>query len=246
MISVCMATYNGENYIEEQLNSILSQLHDDDEVILSDDGSIDNTINIVQKIGDSRIKVIENENNHGYTGNFYNALKNARGDIIFLADQDDVWLPNKVDVCLGALKEYDFVVSDATEVDERLKVINSSRIKKYNIRQGFWFSLIRCRYIGCCMAFRRNVLDVIFPVPTYSNEFPHDLWITLVAERYFRAVLIEVPLILYRRHGNNASNGGDAESGRKLFTKVSSKFWYLLEVEKIRNRVSKKKGRYYE
>jgi glycosyltransferase involved in cell wall biosynthesis len=96
MISVCMATYNGAKYIKEQMDSILCQLGKDDEVVVSDDGSTDSTLDIVAEYGDSRIKIVRNTGAHNFIRNFENSLKAAHGDYIFLADQDDVWLPDKV------------------------------------------------------------------------------------------------------------------------------------------------------
>ena len=96
-ISVCIATYNGERYIREQLDSILSQLSLDDEVIISDDGSKDSTIEIISSYLDSRIKVFKNNGKHGYVGNFENALNHSSGDFIFLSDQDDIWELQKIE-----------------------------------------------------------------------------------------------------------------------------------------------------
>ena len=104
MISVCVATYNGEKFIREQIESILCQLSSDDEIIVSDDGSTDGTIVIINCIGDKRIRIIEGPRKHSPTFNFENALKEAKGDYIFLADQDDVWKTNKVEVCMKWLQ----------------------------------------------------------------------------------------------------------------------------------------------
>ena len=96
MNSICIATYNGEKYIKEQLNSILSQINEDDEIIISDDGSQDKTLDVIQEITDSRIVIIKNDSRrHGIIGNFQNALKHANGEYIFLSDQDDVWCKEK-------------------------------------------------------------------------------------------------------------------------------------------------------
>ena len=186
MISVCMATYNGEMFIEEQIQSILIQLTETDELIVSDDLSTDATLQIIRNINDPRIKIIINQGEHGYTGNFYNAIKYANGDYVFLSDQDDVWCPNKVEKTLEYLKNYDFVVSDAKEVNANLDIINDSRIEKYSVRKGFWSNLLKSRYIGCCMAFNKKVMQSLFPVPTYTNQYPHDLWIALIGERYYK------------------------------------------------------------
>ena len=104
MISVGLASYNGERYIREQVDSIIAQLDSIDELVISDDGSTDGTLDILASYNDPRIHVYHNEENHGVNGNFENALKHSQGDYIFLSDQDDVWLPGKVEACLKALE----------------------------------------------------------------------------------------------------------------------------------------------
>ena len=103
MISVCIATYNGEKYIKEQLDSIIPQLGHEDEIVISDDGSSDSTLDIINSINDERIRITVNQGKHGVNSNFNNALLHAKGDFIFLADQDDIWLSGKVAECLKAL-----------------------------------------------------------------------------------------------------------------------------------------------
>jgi len=111
-ISVCMATYNGERYLKEQLDSILKQLSFTDEIIISDDGSQDRTIEIIESFGDSRIKLFHStQQNLIY--NFENALSKASGDIIFLSDQDDIWYENKVEKSMYHLQKYGLVFSNA-------------------------------------------------------------------------------------------------------------------------------------
>lgn len=104
MISVCIATYNGGKYIKEQLDSILFQLGKDDEVIISDDSSTDDTLSILESYHDERIVILTNQKFHSPVYNFENALKSAKGDFIFLSDQDDIWEPTKVEVMLDSLK----------------------------------------------------------------------------------------------------------------------------------------------
>lgn len=212
-----MATYNGANYIKEQIDSILVQLGVSDELIISDDGSTDDTILMIQNINDSRIKIIFNQNESGYTGNFENALKNAAGDIIFLADQDDIWVPNKVEIAINILNEADFVVSDAKVVNSNLKLINKSYFRLRNAKPGFVNNLIRCRYLGCCYAFRKKVLDKALPFPKKHKMLPHDLWLALIAEFYFKVAFLDVPLVIYRRHTFNASDGGSSSSNSFYF-----------------------------
>ena len=142
MISVCIATYNGEKFIKEQIDSILRQLSLDDEIIVSDDGSTDDTISIIISIDDKRIRIIEGPRKHSPTLNFECAMKEAKGDYIFLADQDDVWKPNKVEVCFKWLQNYDCVVSDAEVTDSNLNPLYPSLYAIMQVRHGRIYNTI--------------------------------------------------------------------------------------------------------
>ena len=218
-ISVCIATYNGAKYIQQQIKSILLQLGDNDEVIVSDDSSTDNTLEIIRAFNDSRIKVIINRGTNGYTGNFENALRAASGEIIFLSDQDDVWKSNKVEVMLTALEKFDFVVSDAELVDENLITLANSNFERMGVSSGLFSNLIRCRYLGCCYAFKSKLLKIALPIPSNHIYCPHDYWLSLVAESMFSVCLVKEPLIYYRRHSSNVSDGG-AHSSNSFFKKA--------------------------
>ena len=135
-ISVCMATYNGELYIQEQVASILQQLSLGDELIVSDDHSKDRTVDLLKEFKDERIKIVTNLGEKGYTKNFENALNYATGEIIFLSDQDDVWVSYKIIRMMKYLKEYDLVVSNAYITDEFLNVISHSAFEVFNSRSG--------------------------------------------------------------------------------------------------------------
>lgn len=206
MISVCMASYNGEKYIEEQIRSILQQIGEDDELIVSDDGSSDNTLSIISGIKDSRIVVLYN-NQGCYTKNFENAISHAKGDYIFLSDQDDVWLPDKVTTTIAAFEKTgaDFIVSSATAVDKDKNVLLKSTFDVGATKTGFWYNLMKTSYIGACMAFKKEVLQRVLPIPGKDKYIAHDYWIACICERYYKTALIDKPLILYRRHGENTS-----------------------------------------
>ena len=105
MISVCLATYNGQRFIKRQITSILSQIGEEDEVVVSDDGSTDDTLTILRDLNDSRIRIIDGAHRHSPTWNFEKALEGARGEYIFLSDQDDVWMPDKVQKSVEALEK---------------------------------------------------------------------------------------------------------------------------------------------
>ena len=207
MISVCIATYNGERYIRQQIESIVCQLNVDDEIIVSDDGSTDGTLDIVKGIGDKRIKIIEGPGRKSPILNFECALKASKGDFIFLSDQDDVWKPDKVEICMEWLKTYHCVVSDAEVTDNRLKPLYPSLYAIMQVRQGRIYNTIwKNGYTGCCMAFRRNVLEASLPFP--KNIPMHDIWIGNVAAYKYNVIFIPDRLIHFRRHENTISCNG--------------------------------------
>ena len=207
MISVCIATYNGERYIRQQIESIVCQLNVDDEIIVSNDGSTDGTLDIVKGIGDKRIKIIEGPGRKSPILNFECALKASKGDFIFLSDQDDVWKPDKVEICMKWLKTYHCVVSDAEVTDNRLKPLYPSLYAIMQVRQGRIYNTIwKNGYTGCCMAFRRDVVEASLPFP--KNIPMHDIWIGNVAAYKYNVIFIPDRLIYFRRHENTISCNG--------------------------------------
>lgn len=225
MISVCIATYNGEKYIKEQLKSVLLQLSVNDEVVVSDDGSNDNTVELIQSFSDSRIKLLLKNRFSSPVRNFENALKHAKGDYIFLCDQDDIWFPGKVKTMLSYLKQYDLVVSDCKVVDADLNVISESFFSGRLSGKGFWKNLIKNTYLGCCMAFRNEVLHYVLPFP--DKIAMHDIWIGLSVEMHGLSTFLPNQLMLYRRHGANASFGGD-KSKYSLAYKIKYRFYMIV------------------
>ncbi len=227
-----MATFNGELFIKQQILSILVQLSCDDEIIVSDDGSTDNTLDIINDINDRRIKVYKNSGVNGYVGNFENSLNLASGDVIFLSDQDDIWFPNKVNLVLEQLKTNEFVITDAIIVNAKLDVVEDSYFNARKTSFGFFSSLIRCRYLGCCYAFRNTVLRKALPFPPNHKYLPHDLWLALIGEFFYSVSYLKVPLIYYRRHSNNTSDGGNFSSN-SIFTKIKIRLYSLVCIVKV-------------
>jgi glycosyltransferase involved in cell wall biosynthesis len=226
-ISVCMAVKDGERFIEEQIRSILDQLQPEDELIISDDASADRTRKIIRSFQDSRILVSMNPHCVGPVKNFENALKRTRGEYIFLADQDDVWMPHKVDKMFAALKENDLVLSDCWITDENLNRQEETFFQRNQSRQGLVKNLLRNSYIGCCMAFHRSVLDKILPFP---EKIPmHDQWIGLVAESNFRVRFIAEPLIYYRRHAYSVSSSAN-RSRHTLWQRLSMRYHLIINL----------------
>lgn len=210
MISVCMASLNGAKYIAEQIDSILLQLNSGDELIVSDDGSTDDTIAIIKSYQDSRIRLIQNNFSGGVAKNFETSLKISKGDFIFLADQDDVWVPAKIKVMLHQLKYYDLVISDCLMMDHALKTKSGSFFSANNSGRGLIRNIFRNSYMGCCMAFNRKLLNRALPFP---KDIPiHDFWIGLIGEMYFKVHFMPEVLVYHRRHSSNASSTGEGSS----------------------------------
>lgn len=212
-----MATYNGEKYIKEQLSSILSQLSEKDEIIVSDDSSTDKTVEIIESFQDKRIKILKNNKFRQPNLNFENALKYSKGDIIFLSDQDDVWIENKVEIILNQLKKYDLIVSDAFITNEKLNITNESLFSEVNSNRGILKNIIKNTYYGCCMAFKRKVLKKALPFPK-TREIGHDLWLGIIADRYFKVKFLKEKLIYFRRHENTLTI--IKKSKRRLIVKL--------------------------
>jgi glycosyltransferase involved in cell wall biosynthesis len=215
-----MATYNGEKYIEEQVKSILPQLGENDELVVSDDGSTDNTVKILESFNDKRIKIFNHnrlnikipfylrssltDKFYFIARNFENALKNSNGDYIFLSDQDDIWQPTKVETMIKFLNKDALIISDAWVTNETME--KQHRLNKYvKYKKGFWRNITgKSSYWGCLFAFTKNVKNFILPIP--KNVLIHDFWLGLMSELKFSSVYISEPLVLYRRHSNTMSN----------------------------------------
>lgn len=234
MNSVCVATYNGERYIEQQLRSILSQIALEDEVIVSDDGSTDDTLKIVDSIGDKRI-CVRHSHAHYFKDNFIEAMQEAKGDIIFLSDQDDVWLPGKYERCLKELKDVDLVCTNSQMTDGELKIIEPNFFSIYHSGPGVFKNAMNNTYYGSCMAFRRKVLEAALPMPQ-TREIGHDIWLGLVAEMTGKVRFIDTPYLLYRRHEDTktSTNGLLHRSKRPLWVKIWSRAVVLYYVCKFK------------
>jgi len=226
MISVCIATYNGEKYIRRQIESIISQLSSEDEIIISDDNSTDGTIDVIKNMNSSMIKIYLNDGIKGYTSNFENSLRKSSGDYIFLSDQDDVWTENKISKCISYLKEYDMVVSDAFVTNSNLEVINASYYEMRKIRRTFIGNIIKFSYLGCCLSFKREVLDKALPFPKNHTLCTHDNWLFIVAQAFKNVNIINDKLVYYRRHENTASSGGTIDS-TTLFFKIHYRLYLI-------------------
>ncbi|WP_044339936.1 glycosyltransferase family 2 protein [Rossellomorea aquimaris] len=207
MISVCMAVYNGETYLLEQISSILNQLNNNDELIIVNDNSSDRTTEVIKNINDDRIRLFNNEENRGVIKSFELAITLSAGDYIYLSDQDDVWVDNKIEVTQKYFNENNkvkLIVSDAFVTDENLNIINNSFYDIRKSRAGFWKNFYKNSFLGCAMAFRSDMKKILLPIP--QNVPMHDYWIGLIISIYSDTLFIKDKLIFYRRHGSTVTN----------------------------------------
>lgn len=227
MISVALAAYNGENYIEDQIRSILSQLSHTDEIIISDDNPGHATERIVRRMmeEDGRIVYVEGKSK-GVVANFANAIRYTHGDKIFLCDQDDIWLPEKVKRCMEEFdKGADLILHNCYVTDEQLKITDYSFFSSRGSKKGVVRNIVKNSYMGCCMAFDRKLLRHILPIP--AGIPMHDQWIGIIGEIYGKVALIDMPLIYYRVHGDNVT------AGRKKASRLQRIRWRDALIRKL-------------
>lgn len=207
-LSVAMAVYNGEKYVKEQLDSILSQLDSEDEVCVSVDPSTDDSYRMLVKMAEEEPRIKVNMGlGQGVKKNFEQAIKMCTGDIIFLSDQDDVWKEDKVIRVLEAFSDGEalLVLHDATVVNENMsRVMMESFFAYRECKPGILNNIAKNSYMGCCMAFRKELVPFILPIP--ESVPMHDQWIGLVAEKIGKVSFLPKQLLKYRRHGNNATD----------------------------------------
>lgn len=211
-VSVCLATYNGAAFVAEQIRSILDQLGTDDEIVVVDDGSKDQTLDIIRSFGDPRIRIFPNEQNIGVNGAFGRAIGLATKDILFLSDQDDIWTAGRKDVMLKAFADprVDVVAGNYRLIDRNGDSVpgtlapdlrsDESRSRWVNLRRIF---LGKQNYYGCAMAFRASIRHAILPYP--AGIECHDIWIGMLGVMADSMTHIDTPVLLHRVHGNNAS-----------------------------------------
>ncbi len=226
-VSVAMAAYNGEKYIAEQIDSILPQLRESDELIISINPSSDNTENIVKQYceNDTRIKMSICKEK-GVLANFENAIRLCNNDIIFLSDQDDVWFPNKIiDVChIMQVKGLDALAHKSLVVDSKLLPFQKQRntnskvsiVKPINI-------LFQNKIQGSCLAFKKELLSYILPFP---ERIPmHDSWIGMIIATYGKIGLSNETYMYYRQHDNNVTS----RKHKPLMNMIEDRFNLLLQ-----------------
>ncbi|MBJ2126443.1 glycosyltransferase family 2 protein [Flavobacterium sp. IB48] len=239
MISVCMASYNGGKYIKRQISSILKQLGENDELIISDDGSIDDTIEIIESFKDVRIVLLRHQKNESrrkktyphylVSANYENALKHSKGQFIFLADQDDIWENNKIEIMMPYMNKHSAVMSNCSVINEMDEMVSNSFFKPIKLPRGLFQNISKPVYHGCCMAFNRDVLNIALPFPT--QMILHDTWIGVLAESFGNVKFIDDKLVQYRRHLKNSSFA-EGKSTNSLLFRIQYRMELFFQVSK--------------
>lgn len=210
-ISVVMATYNGGKYLSQQLDSILNQTVPVDEIIIIDDVSKDNTINIINQYNQKFkiINFVQNEKNIGVVKTFEKAISLSHGEYILFADQDDVWFNNKVETLISAIGDNWLIYSDTVVTDENLNVIYQSGFAYYESGREFitlFDYLIGNNVTGCTMMIKKDLLNHALPLPDLKIMY-HDQYLAIVARKFNKLVKFKLPLVYYRQHACNSSSG---------------------------------------
>lgn len=228
--SVAMAVYNGEKYICQQIDSIINMMALNDELIISYDISTDNTLQIIKNYekNDSRIHVVY-DSGHSVEENFNNAVANCRGKYIFLADQDDIWINEKLNVMVEFFKNHTdcvVLISDAYITDGSLS--NNERIfSRLNTSPSPVRNIIRGTYLGCQMAFDSRIKNYVWPV-SVNPALPHDLWLGVFGSFYGDVELLNMPLIVHRIHDGNYSKS----SKMNIIGVIFNRLWFMLQITK--------------
>lgn len=221
--SVCIATYNGARWLRAQIDSILPQLKPGDELLVSDDGSTDETLQILKSYG-VRLRIVGTTRIGGVVPNFERVLSAASGDIVVLADQDDVWLDGRLNLIRAQLDKVTLIMTNGKVVDADLKPTGQDVYQLVNFHNGFLRTFASTKYVGCCMAFRRELLQVALPFPAHIQW--HDWYLALIGELLFKVSHTQQTTILFRRHENNASNTGQRSSA-SILKKLKNRFWMM-------------------
>lgn len=236
-VAILMATYNGELYIREQLDSILRQSFSDYICYIRDDGSTDRTVEILKEYQSKymdKIMLIDcHSKKKGALGNFYSIIEfvinNTKEPIIMFSDQDDIWHRDKIKIEYERIIKYyndvpALVYTDQTIVDEKLRVLDDSgeHFGKRNEKDhDFKRIIFRNVAVGCTMCLNRKLLEVAFIDSDINSIVMHDWWVMLVAKYYGNTEFIKFPLVKYRQHSSNEL-GAD---NKRIIKKVKKYFF---------------------
>jgi glycosyltransferase involved in cell wall biosynthesis len=238
-VAVLLSSFQGEKYITEQIQSVLSQLPEDGRLIIRDDGSTDETVKRIEAFEDMRISVTRGEN-CGFVKSFFILLRQAPedADVVMLCDQDDVWLPNKIQRATDHLKDFNdqpaLYCSRLRLVDANLSPIGLS--PKWPHVPSFKNALAENIVTGCTAALNRPALKLVIQYGDAQKIFFHDWWLYLVTSAFGTVIFDPIPTILYRQHGRNAIGMGSGFNRYLTILKfITKKSWVEILLHQISN-----------
>jgi len=236
LVSIALATYNGEKFLKAQLESIYAQTYKNIEVVVTDDCSDDRTLEILEQYREQHgLKYYQNDTNLGVVKNFERAISFCRGEYIALADQDDIWLDNKIELLVNHIGNSSMIFTDAKLIDEKGNVIQKSfheSTKEYIPTVDAYNYLLHKNFVtGCTVLFDKNIIKGKLSIP--EKLFLHDHWLALLATQYNGVKYVKQQLILYRQHENNlvGSNINRKKNPGISFSFIKDKFKDLRNIE---------------
>lgn len=248
-IDILMATYNGEKYLVEQLDSIINQTYHNWNLLIRDDNSTDKTLEIIQNYHkkDKRIKILkDNKGNLGIVRNFEELLKSSESEFIMFSDQDDIWVENKLDMYLKMIekiKNKGFMIhSDAILFDKnKSNILKDTFISKKAINKGLENVFFNYFVQGATILISKEIKNFILPFP--KEVYLHDRYIHLISELFFERIFVNKALIYYRQHGDNQIGAKNTirellskryfdERDRQLIKIIYNKYGSLLTEDK--------------
>ena len=233
LISIVLASYNGEKYLRPQLDSLLAQDYPSLEFVCVDDASSDESWAILQayQAKDPRLTILQQSANHGYIATFEKGIRAATGDLIALADQDDIWVPNKISKLFDALGQASLVYSDSELIDARGEKMGQkmSQIKKQIAYDSPLMYTFGAWAPGHSMLFKRDILDTALP---FSNYVTHDYLLGFAATCHEGIHYLPIPLVQYRQHETNAI-GADLKKSKKTYKSRQERNHRICERVKI-------------
>ena len=225
LISIAMATYNGEKYLKEQLESIYAQTYKNIEVIVTDDCSTDKTVEILKQYAASyQLKYFVNEQNLGYVKNFEKAISLCSGDFIALSDQDDIWETDKLEVLLNKIGSNLLIHSDCSIIDNQSNMIKPYWKEKNLYHTDFRTLLFKNVVTGCTVLFNKDLLNGALPFP--EGIAYHDWWLALYAAKHDRITYTSKCLTQYRQHNEQNTGiriGENVSYLRRIFLNIMNR-----------------------
>lgn len=237
--SICIATYNGSKYIRKQIASILQQIGENDEIVIVDDCSKDNTVEILESYEDERIKIFKNLKNLRHVRSFEKAISLASNDLIFLSDQDDIWEEGRLKLFenffirfpnVQVIASNFYCINDNDQkVENNLRKVSSN--SSFNYRKNILDIITgKIGYFGCAMAFRKKVVPIVLPIP--ENVEAHDLWIAMAGNLLKSNLHIDDKTLYHRIHDNNAS-----DLDRKIYKKIQARIGFIKQYKELKKRI---------